>query len=178
MTTIAAGLSGFPLGAAPRSEAAGFAIEILTDVEAAEPAWREIEREAVMAPYGRFDWLAAYLSEMGDGAEIRVAVVRDGCLGRRWPGLLEVLGARDGDDGVAAGHGDRHDRVVEVGVDQRRGVRHGAHEGEPKPGLERDAQPVRDVAHLVVRQRGGSSEVVGDAVEIGCQIHDAIMTPS
>jgi CelD/BcsL family acetyltransferase involved in cellulose biosynthesis len=78
MTSIAAPLSAGAPAAPPRSEPAGLAIEIVPDLLAAEPAWREIEQDPAMSPYGRFDWLAAYLSEVAGAAEIRVAIARDG----------------------------------------------------------------------------------------------------
>ena len=73
---IAAG----PAGPVARDDARSLAgrIEIVGLAEA-EPVWRSFEASAVMTPYGRYDWVAAYRSALaGDGRDTRVAILRDG----------------------------------------------------------------------------------------------------
>lgn len=95
MTTIAAGA---PHRLAPRAAngaSGAWAIEVVPRVAAAEPAWREIERDAVMSPYGRFDWIAAYVAAHDLEAATRVIVARDRA-GRVAALLPLVVGAEFG----------------------------------------------------------------------------------
>ncbi|MDB5511228.1 MAG: acyl-CoA acyltransferase [Enterovirga sp.] len=63
--------------AAPAAGGDDVRIEMLPSLEAAEPAWRAFEAQAVASPYQRFDWVCAYAREAGAGEDIRVAVLRD-----------------------------------------------------------------------------------------------------
>lgn len=53
--------------------------EILPGLAAAEALWRDLEAEggALVTPYQRFDWVAAYAAVLPDPTRIRVLVVRD-----------------------------------------------------------------------------------------------------
>ena len=85
MNTIAASGSASPpcattLSRPPashdRAGVAAYQVEIFESLSAIEPVWRAFERDAVMSPYGRFDWIAAYARLFPDQA-IRIALVRD-----------------------------------------------------------------------------------------------------
>lgn len=73
MTTIASAMPA--MGRAAGAEPALAGHLAVVDLAGAERAWRELEATAVMAPYGRFDWVAAYAAGTGD--EIRVAIRSD-----------------------------------------------------------------------------------------------------
>ena len=69
-----------PDGAGRRGEAepVGGAVEVLHRLEDAEAVWRALEHDAIMAPYGRYDWVAAYQRALPDGGRgTRIAVQRD-----------------------------------------------------------------------------------------------------
>ena len=78
MTTLAATASGLFGTSSRQDEAADVTVEIARTLAEAEPAWRELERDAVMAPYGRFDWIATLLAHLPPSSEVVVALVRDG----------------------------------------------------------------------------------------------------
>lgn len=75
MLTIAA--EGPREVAASAAAADDVRIEILPGLEPAEQVWRTFECDAVMSPYQRFDWVAAYAREAGSDETFRVAVLRD-----------------------------------------------------------------------------------------------------
>lgn len=75
MTTIAAASPPAPAPAVPAGRA--WHVEVAGGLRQAEPAWRALEREAAMSPYGRFDWIAAYVAAHGLDAATRVVAVRD-----------------------------------------------------------------------------------------------------
>lgn len=47
-------------------------------LEASEPVWRQLEARAVLTPYQRYDWIAAFAAAQGASAEFAVTVVRFG----------------------------------------------------------------------------------------------------
>lgn len=52
-------------------------LEIVQGLDAIEASWRALEADAVMTPYARFDWVAAYQGCLSDSERnTRVAVVR------------------------------------------------------------------------------------------------------
>ncbi|TDR94342.1 GNAT family N-acetyltransferase [Enterovirga rhinocerotis] len=79
MSTASA--AGQPLGQAITRVGAGSgagSIEILSCCRTAEPIWRRLERDAVMSPYGRFDWVASFAASLPDAErDIRIAVMTD-----------------------------------------------------------------------------------------------------
>ncbi|WP_342151442.1 GNAT family N-acetyltransferase [Methylorubrum sp. SB2] len=105
MTALAENLGRAALeGAAARGT---LTVEIFSDLPAAETAWRALEADpaALMTPYQRFDWVAAYAGA-GIAAETRVLILRDEA-GR--PRLLIPLAVgRLGPLRVARVIGDRH----------------------------------------------------------------------
>lgn len=61
-----------------RDEQREFAIEIVPGFEAIAHAWRALETEAVMTPYGRLDWVEAYQQSRHKAErDTRVAVLRE-----------------------------------------------------------------------------------------------------
>lgn len=78
MSTIAAGAAAFADGhSEPRSGSPPLAVEVSHDLASVRAAWLGLEGDAVMAPYGRLDWIEAYAAERLDPRAIRVAVARD-----------------------------------------------------------------------------------------------------
>ena len=76
MTTISVSAD---LGAAPAAcQPVRYTVEIAASLAEAEPTWRQLESDAVMSPYGRFDWVSAFAAEE---PAVRVAILRDaaGC---------------------------------------------------------------------------------------------------
>lgn len=67
-----------PLGMAAEGRAAQLGVELLTGLGAAETTWRELEAEGTASPYQRFDWVKAFVEKVMPGADIRIAVARDG----------------------------------------------------------------------------------------------------
>ena len=51
-----------------------YTVEIADSLTTAEPIWRQLESDAVMSPYGRFDWISALAA--GE-PRVRVAILRD-----------------------------------------------------------------------------------------------------
>lgn len=90
MTTLA---SALPSASCPAARAGAAGTLAVTDIAGAEQAWRELERTALMAPYGRFDWVAAYAAGTQD--PVRVALLRDRA-GRPVFLLPVTLGSRVG----------------------------------------------------------------------------------
>ena len=45
-------------------------IEVFTSLAAAEPFWRELERDGVLTPYQRYDWVAAWHRHAGTAAGV------------------------------------------------------------------------------------------------------------
>ena len=50
-------------------------VEIVTDLAAAEAPWRALEREGVLSPYQRFDWISAWQRHVGAAAGITPLIV-------------------------------------------------------------------------------------------------------
>jgi CelD/BcsL family acetyltransferase involved in cellulose biosynthesis len=76
MTSVAAAPSPATLPADGVAEA--FRIEILDGLAVAERAWRSLENAgAVLSPYQRFDWVAAFTSSVTPNGDIRVAAIYD-----------------------------------------------------------------------------------------------------
>lgn len=73
-TAAAAAPSPVEAPAAPAASTE-FSIEIVERLELAESAWREFQRRALMTPYGRFEWVAAFARNV-PGAT-RAALVRN-----------------------------------------------------------------------------------------------------
>ena len=45
-------------------------IEVFTSLAAAEPFWRELERDGVLTPYQRYEWVAAWHRNAGAAAGV------------------------------------------------------------------------------------------------------------
>ncbi|HMO28702.1 GNAT family N-acetyltransferase [Enterovirga sp.] len=63
----------------PRNKAglAGSTVEIVGGFDEAAPLWRAFESQAVMTPYGRYDWIAACRHNLSrEASDLRVAVLR------------------------------------------------------------------------------------------------------
>lgn len=59
--------------------AAGFSTSVFKSLEAAQPVWLELESRAVMTPYQRFDWIAAYCASGFEAPDtVAILVIRDG----------------------------------------------------------------------------------------------------
>lgn len=94
-------------GARARRDRHGPAVEVVSGLDDVEAAWRALEAEAVMSPYGRFDWVAAHQGSLPEGArETRVAILRgsDGEIDL----LLPVQIERRGSLTVAVAIGGKH----------------------------------------------------------------------
>lgn len=81
-------------------------IEVLSGLAQAERAWRSFEAGAVLSPYQRFDWSAAFAAATGAEDAVRTALVRDGT-GRTVALLPFVLSHRYGLR-IASAIGDKH----------------------------------------------------------------------
>lgn len=74
MSMIATAAPGLEWGPRDRAAADDLTVEVATSFAAAETVWRSLETDAVMSPYGRFDWVRVFAHEAGD---VRIAIVRD-----------------------------------------------------------------------------------------------------
>lgn len=99
-----------PLGGAEphgRDEPVGLRIEIVAGLDEVASAWRALEADAVMSPYGRLDWIAAYQDNLPEHErDTRVAILRgqDGDIVLLQPFQIERRGALR----VASAIGDKH----------------------------------------------------------------------
>ncbi len=106
MTTIAAAAPALASTDRSRTSGTDLSIEIATGLAAAEAVWREFERDAVMSPYGRFDWVSAYAGSVEGREAIRVAVARDAA--GRVAAILPCSVARRFGTTIGAAPGGKH----------------------------------------------------------------------
>jgi CelD/BcsL family acetyltransferase involved in cellulose biosynthesis len=59
-------------------ESAPLTITCYGSLEAAEPAWRQLEKSAILTPYQRYDWIAAFAAAQQADADFAVTVAYSG----------------------------------------------------------------------------------------------------
>jgi CelD/BcsL family acetyltransferase involved in cellulose biosynthesis len=60
----------WPIAVARQTAGSLARVEVFHDLSAAEPHWRALERDGVLTPYQRFEWVAAW--QRNDGAELKI----------------------------------------------------------------------------------------------------------
>ena len=78
MTTIATVAPSFEPATATSLAGTDTTIEVTEGLAAAAAVWRALEQDAVMSPYGRLDWIAAFATTLpAEASAVRVVVLRD-----------------------------------------------------------------------------------------------------